>query len=238
MRNVVPLTQRELAATFFSPIAYIVAAVFLITSGYFFLADTLISGHEATLRPMIEGMASILVFAIPLLTMRALADEFATGTIETLMTAPVTDLEVVLGKFFGQFIFYVSLLVTTVLHVAIIWHYGGLEPGVVLLAYVGLLLLGAMFIAVGLFASSLTRYQLLAALGGIGILSLLTFVVDQLARWGGGNWRLVLGYVNVLGHFEDFSKGFLDTRSIVFFITGTLLFLFLAVKVLESRRWR
>src|SRR5262249_39530918 len=137
------------------PVAYIVAAIFLITSGHFFLADTLVAGREASLRTMFDSMARILVFAIPLLTMRALADEFATGTIETLMTAPVTDLEVVLGKFGGLFAFYVALLLTTLLHVLLITVYGGSEPGAVLLCYIGMLLLGAMFIAVGLFASSL-----------------------------------------------------------------------------------
>jgi len=238
MRNVVPLTQRELSASFLSPVAYIVAAIFLITSGHFFLADTLVPGREANLRTMFDSMSRILVFAIPLLTMRALADEFATGTIETLMTAPVTDIEVVLGKFFGLVGLYIVLLLATLFHVVLITVYGGSEFGAVLLCYFGMILLGAMFISVGLFASSLTKYQLLAALGGIGILAILTFVVDQLARWRGGNWRLVLGYVNVFGHFEDFSKGFLDSRSIIFFISGTLLFLFLTVKVLESRRWR
>jgi ABC-2 type transport system permease protein len=238
MRNVVPLTQRELSASFLSPVAYIVAAVFLITSGHFFLADTLVAGREASVRTMFDGMARILVFAIPLLTMRALADEFATGTIESLMTAPVTDVEVVLGKFFGLLLLYAALLVTTLLHVVLVTVFGGSEPAAILLCYVGMLLLGALFIAVGLFASSLTKYQLLAALGGIGILAILTFVVDQLARWRGGNWRLVLGYVNVLARFEDFSKGFLDSRSLLFFLTGTVLFLFLTIKVLESRRWR
>lgn len=238
MRNVVPLTQRELAASFLSPVAYIVAAVFLITSGHFFLADTLVAGREASVRTMFDSMARILVFAIPLLTMRALADEFATGTIESLMTAPVTDVEVVLGKFFGLLLLYVALLVTTLLHVVLVTVFGGIEPAAILLCYVGMILLGSLFIAVGLFASSLTKYQLLAALGGIGILAILTFVVDQLARWRGGNWRIVLGYANVLARFEDFSKGFVDSRSILFFLSGTLLFLFLTIKVLESRRWR
>lgn len=238
MRNVIPLTQRELAASFLSPIAYIVAATFLVASGYFFLQDTLLPGQEATIRPMFESMARLLVFAIPLLTMRALADEFATGTIETLMTAPVSDVEVIIGKFLGVLLFYGAVLATTLLHVVIVTVYGGSELSVVLLAYLGMFLLGALFIAVGIFASALTRYQLLAALTGMGILSVLTFVVDQLGRWRSGAWRVVLSYVNVLGHFEDFSKGFLDSRAIVFFLTMTALFLFLSVKILESRRWR
>jgi ABC-2 type transport system permease protein len=237
-RNVIPLMQRELAASFLSPIAYIVAAVFLVAAGHFFLSDTLVPGREASLRPMFDSMARLLVFAIPLLTMRVLAEEFATGTIETLMTAPVSDVEVIVGKFLGVFFFYAAVLVTTLLHVLILAAFGGTEPTVVLLAYLGMLLLGGFFIAVGLFSSAMTRYQLVAALIGMGVLSVTTFVADQLARWKGGVWRSVLGYVNVLGHFEDFTKGFLDTKAILFFVTGTLFFLFLSVKVLESRRWR
>ncbi|MFO0973046.1 MAG: ABC transporter permease [Phycisphaerae bacterium] len=238
MRNVVPLTQRELAASFFSPVAYIVAAVFLVASGNLFLGETLLPGREASVRPMFDGMARLLVFAIPLLTMRSLAEEFSTGTIETLMTAPVSDVEVILGKFLGVFVFYAALLVTTLLHVVLVTVYGGADAAVILLAYLGMLLLGALFIAVGLFASALTRYQLVAALVGMGILSVFTFVVDQLGRWRSGAWRSVLGYVNVLGHFDEFSKGLLDTRSIVFLLSLTVLFLFLSVKVLESKRWR
>jgi ABC-2 type transport system permease protein len=238
IRNVVPLTQRELSASFLSPIAYIVGAVFLFASGHFFLADALVPGREATLRPMFDGMARILVFAIPLLTMRVLSEEYATGTIEALMTAPVTDVEVIVSKFLGVLLFYGALLVTTVLHVLLLTFYGGSDAPVVLLAYVGMLLLGALFIAVGVFASALTRYQLLAALVGMGVLSVFTFVFDQLGKWRGGQWRAVLGYVNVFGQFEDFTRGFFDSGAIVFFVTGTLFFLFLAVKVLETRRWR
>ncbi|MCK6456991.1 MAG: ABC transporter permease [Phycisphaerae bacterium] len=238
MRNVVALTQRELAANFLSPVAYIVALAFLVASGHFFLADTLVPGREASLRPMFDSMAQILVFAIPLLTMRVLSEEFSTGTIETLMTAPVSDIEVVTSKFLGVLLFYASLLLTTLIHVGLLIYFGGGDFPAILLAYAGMLLLGALFVAVGVFSSSVTRYQLLAALLGMGILSILTFVVDQLGRWRGGAWRTVLSYVNVLGQFEDFSKGLFDSSAIVFFITGTLFFLFLAVKSLESHRWR
>jgi ABC-2 type transport system permease protein len=239
MRNVVALTQRELAASFLSPVAYVVALVFLIATGHLFLTSTLVEGGEASVRPLLNGMAWMLVFAIPLLTMRVLAEEFQNGTIETLMTAPVTDLEVVVGKFFGVFFFYVALLAATLLHVGLLVHYGGTtDYSVMAYGYVGMLLLGALYVAVGVFASSLTRHQLVAAILGMGVLSLLSLVVDALAAWRGGSWRTVLGYVNILHHFGDFSKGMVDTKSIIFFISGTLFFLFLAVKVLESRRWR
>jgi ABC-2 type transport system permease protein len=238
MRNVMALTQRELAASFLSPVAYVVALVFLVATGHLFLTGTLVEGSEASIRPLLNGMAWMLVFAIPLLTMRVLADEFSNGTIETLMTAPVTDVEVVVGKFLGVFVFYVALLAATLLHVALLLHYGASDVGVVVYGYIGMLLLGALYVAVGVFASALTRYQLVAAILAMGVLSLLSLVVDAFAAWRGGPWRTVLGYVNILHQFGDFSKGMVDTKSIIFFISGTLFFLFLAVKVLESRRWR
>ncbi len=238
MQRVSALTQRELASSFLSPIAYVVAAVFLVATGYLFMNNTLVEGGEASIRFLLDSMAWILIFAIPLLTMRVIADEYASGTIETLLTAPVTDVEVVVGKFLGVLVFYTALLATTLVHVVLLFRYGGSDFGVVLYGYVGMLLLGALYVAVGVFASALTRYQLLAALVGMSILALLTLMVDALAAWKGGLWREVLSYINVLHHFGDFSKGILDTRSIVFFLSGTLFFLFLSVKVMESRRWR
>lgn len=238
MQRVTALTQRELNAAFFSPIAYIVAAIFLVATGYLFMTYTLVPGEEATMRPLLVYMAQILIFAIPLLTMRTLADEFATGTIETLMTAPVTDTEVVLSKFMGAMVFYVALLATTVLHVLILFRYGASGLGGIAWGYIGMLLLGGLYISVGVFASALTRHQLIAAIIAIGILAVLTLGVQGLSILRGGAWRSVLGYVDVLRHFEDFAKGIVDSRGIIFFISLTAFFLFLSVKVLESRRWR
>lgn len=238
MRNTWALTQRELQATFYSPIAYIVAAVFLIATGYLFMENTLKPGEEASVRMLLQGMAWMLVFAVPLLTMRSLSEEYTVGTIETLMTAPVTDVEVVIGKFLGAFVFFLTLLAATLVYVVILLRYGAADLSVIAWGYCGMLFLGAMYVAVGIFASSLTRYQLLAALFGAGLLGVFTLLVDALAVIQGGAWRTVFGYINILYRFEDFTKGMFDTRGLVFFISGTLFFLFLTVKVLESRRWR
>lgn len=237
-RNVSALTQRELQATFFSPIAYVVAAVFLVATGYIFMENTLKPGEEASIRPLLQGMAWMLVFTVPLLTMRSIADEYASGTIEALMTAPVTDVEVVLGKFFGVWMFFVALVATTLVHTFLLFRFASGDFSVVMFGYFGILLLGAFYCAVGLFASALSRHQLVAALIGVGILSLFTLVVDSLAAYRTGAWRVVLGYVNILYQFEDFAKGIFDSKSVIFFLSGTVFFLFLTVKVLESRRWR
>jgi len=237
MRNVVALTQRELSAYLYSPIAYLAGFAFLLLTGLLFIYTTFIPGQESTVTPLFTAMASAFVLCLPILTMRLLSDEYATGTIETLMTAPVKDVEVVLSKFLGVWLFYCMLLAPTLIHVALIAVYGQLDWGVTLVAYLGMLLLGALYAAVGVFASACTRYQLVAAIFGVGLLAALTFLTDFMSRqWPG--MRHILAYLNVGGQFDDFSQGFFDTTALVYFVSGTAFFLFLASKVLESKRWR
>ena len=149
---VVALMQRELSGLFFSPIAYIVGFVFLVLAGMYFTTDVLQPGNEASMRLLFERIAGLLVFALPLLTMRSVADEFASGSIESLMTAPVTDAGVILGKFFGVMIFYIGLLATTIPHLILMKVYAKPVGTEIVSGYIGLILLGAMFVAVGLFA--------------------------------------------------------------------------------------
>ncbi len=233
------LAQRELAALFYLPIAYVVGAIFLGVTGWFFMNETLVPGQEASLRALMERMAGLLVFALPLLTMRSLADDYANGTIETLMTAPVTDAAVVVGKFLGAMLFYLVLLAATLLHVVLMTSHAAPVGTVVLVGYLGMILLGGLFIAVGIFASSCTRHQLLAAILAIIILAIFTFLVDAGAEYAGYAWlRNVCAYVNIFWHFADFTKGIIDSRSVIFLGSGIIFFLFLATKVMESRRWR
>lgn len=233
------ITQRELAGLFFSPIAYVVGFVFLALTGYWFVSEVLVPGQEASLRPLFERMAGLLVFAIPLLTMRSLADEYASGTIETLMSAPVSDAAVVMGKFFGTFLFYAVLLAATLLHAVIMASFAEPVGSVIVVGYVGMLLVGGLFIAVGVFASACTRHQLLAAMLSVAVLALFTFVVDYGAEYAPRIWlRQVCANLNVLWAFSDFAKGIIDSKSVIFFVSGIVFFLFLATKVMESRRWR
>lgn len=238
MDKVAIITRRELAACFFSWVAYVVGGLFLAATGAWFIWRILVPGNEATIRPLLESMAAILIFFVPLLTMRSLADEYATGTIETLMTAPVTDTQVVIGKFFGVWLFYCVLLAGTLLHTVLVYVFGQPETGVVLFGYAGMLLLGLFYVAVGLFASACTRHQLLAAVLGIAILAAMPIGARLAGLILGDAGRHLAGYLDALGHFEAFSKGVVDSRGVVFFVSATVLFLFLAVKVLESRRWR
>lgn len=238
MRNTVAVMQRELAACFFSPIAYVTGFLFLLATGLYFILVTLAPGGEASLRPLFQVMSVVLVFVLPLLTMRTLSEELASGTVETLMTAPVTEIQVILGKFLGVLLFYVAILATTLLYLLLIIQHSTPEAGLVIFGYLGMILLGALYIAVGLFTSALTRHQLLAAVLAASILAALTLLADEIGPLLPDVWRLVLGEVNIFGHFEEFAKGIFDTAALIYFVSVTAFFLFLAARTLESKRWR
>lgn len=181
-----------------------------------------------------------LVVIVPVLCMGLLAQEWANGTVETLFTAPVGETDVVLGKWLGSLGFFVLLLLPTLIYVALLKMYSQVDLGPVFTGYLGLFLVGAMFLAIGLFCSSLTRSQVIAAVSAVAILSLITVapflmaanlselhpVLRKLTEWG------------VQSRYADFGKGVIDTGHLVFFAVITAVFLFLTVKVLESRRWK
>jgi ABC-2 type transport system permease protein len=237
MGKTLTLARRELLAYFVSPIAYIIGAGFLMLSaGWFFL--NLQMGGEASLRLLFDGMAVLMVLAVPLMTMGLLSKELDSGTIETLLTSPVTDTEVILGKFVGVMIFYVVLLASTVLLMGPMLVFGRPDFGVAATGYLGMILLGAAYVSVGIFASALTRHQIVAAIVAIGILGLFVILMGVVVRMGGRPWAELAARLNVMAYFRDFSRGVLDSRGVVYFLSATGLFLFLSIKILESRRWR
>ena len=237
MGNSLVIARRELGSVFARPLAYVFAAVFLALGGWLFTRH-FVPGEEASLHLLFMDLVTALVVVIPILTMPLISEELSRGTIETMMTAPVTETQMVLGKFLGVFIFYLFLLAMTLLYMVLVAIYGQPEPGQALMGYAGMVLVGAMFISVGLFFSSLTRDQLLAALLSAAVLVALTLGAEELIRRAGGVWRTLIGQVSVSGQFKSFSRGILDTRALAFFLSTTVFFLFTTVKVLESRRWR
>ena len=238
MSKSLALVWRELRAYFYSPIAYVVLAAFLVIEGIFFGLD-FVPGQTAEMRGTFERLALfVLMFILPLVTMRLVSEELSRGTIETLMTAPVTDTQVILGKYFGAMAFYLVLLASTLIFVAILAVYGSPEPGPIVTGYVGLTLMGAMFISVGLLTSVCTRSQIVAALIAFLFLALMTFVVNWLSMKVEGWPRRILQYVGFFDHYRNFSKGTLPLNDVVFFLSMTALALFLSVKILESRKWR
>lgn len=239
MRNITTMVQRELGAYFLSPIAYAVSAVFLFGAGLAFGLGTFRNGAEASLRSLFEfWMVLILVFVLPMLCMRLLSEEFRSGTIETLMTAPITETEVVLGKFLGAFAFYVVLLATLLLYPILLAMYGPVDGQLLTCNYIGLLLLGGLYISVGLFFSACTKHQIIAVLLSFAVLALATFASQGLAQVVQGWPRALLQQLSVRTHFFDFVRGLIDLNHIVFFLSLTALFLFLTVKRLEMRRWQ
>ena len=238
MNRAVTIARREFLGYLFSPIAYVAMTLFLLAAGLLFRKD-FEPGQPATMRTIFDWMVWILVGIIPLLCMGLIAQEWATGTIESLMTAPVSESDVILGKFFGSFLLFLLLLVPTLFYVILLRIYGNPDYGPIFSGYLGIILVGALFIAIGLFCSSLTRSQIVAAVTTMAILTVITI----LPWWVSGEatlpafWRTVADQT-VFRRYTDFSKGIIDIGNLFFFIATTGVFLFLTVKVLESRRWK
>jgi ABC-2 type transport system permease protein len=238
MRNILVLTRREVASYFVSPVAYVAMALFLVIAGFFFALGDFYPGAPAQMRSIFEIMMIILIFVLPILTMRSLAEEFRTGTIETLMTAPVTDVEVVVGKFLGCWLVYLAMLVPTLSYVALLAAFGRPDYGPIASGYLGLALLGALYVAVGILASSMTRNQVIAAVVAFVILAVIGLLGPWIAASVPGTWRQIVSRIAVRSHYMDFSQGVVDLVHVVYFLAVTVYALFLAVKIVESRRWR
>jgi ABC-2 type transport system permease protein len=193
---------------------------------------------DSVMRPLFGNLSVILVLALmPFITMRLLAEERQTGTIELLLTYPLRDWEVLLGKYLAVLGLYTLLLVLTLLYPLTLAYFARVEWGTVLSGYIGMFLMGSAFLAVGLFASSLTASQIVAAAWTFGIL-LLLWVIGWGADSLGGTWGKVLQHLSTMEHNDNFAKGVLDTKDVLYYVNLTLLALFLAYRSLEARRWK
>jgi len=240
MKHTVAIMQRELLSLFCSPIGYIVVAGFWLVTGAIAVwnADALGPGRPATLRDIFMWTPFILTIIVPAMAMRAISEEYRSGTFETLMTAPISDTAMVLGKYLATLCFYLIMIAGTLIYPLLMEVWGNPDWGEVLGVYIGLLLLGAAFTAFSMFASSLTRDQAVAWILGAMPLMLLVLSVYYLVRRFEGWQRELMQQINVMGRFGQFARGQFDTDSVVFFLACSVLFLFLTVKVVESRRWR
>ena len=249
-----PIFKKEMRLYFTSPVAWVIMAVFLFIGGYFFYSifnyyarvsmqsamNPMGGGLNVTdgvLRPLFSNFSVILLLLMPLLTMRLFAEERRSGTIELLLTYPVRDGAVLLGKFFAAFALYALMIALTLLYPAIIRYFAPLEWGPILTGYVGLLLMGATFIAVGVFASSLTENQIVAALVSFLIL-LMFWVVGWSADFADPALGRVLQHLSLTEHNESFAKGVFETKDVIFYLNFTLVALFLSLRSLEARRWK
>ena len=231
------VTRKELYSYLVSPMAYVVTAVFLLINGFIFYLILNNGFPEPTLRPLLPTTAFLLLLVIPVLTMRLLAEEKSTGTIELLMTFPITDTQVVVGKFLATLIVYALMLVPTLGYVFILKVYGNTEWGPLITAYLGLLLFGGTVISVGMLTSSLARSQIVAGVLGIGAL-LMLWVLGAAGSIMGPRTGAVLSYLSVNEHLNSFLQGVIALKDIVFYLSMTVGSLFLTVRILESARWR
>lgn len=250
MRAFLTLTRRELASFFVSMTGYVIIAVAVFQMGLSFVILVNNLQGESTPMPVTEVFYVtaffwlILLLSAPVITMRLFALEKYSGTFETLMTAPVGDLQVVLAKFFAALIFYMLMWLPLLGCILIVHRFtgdaAGLDFGTIGSTYFGIFLLGCLYMSLGCFASAMTRSQMIAAMVGLAIgitFFLLSFLSEQLTAsksW----WGEVLKASDMREHMRDFSRGIIDTRYVVFYLSLTVLFLFLTYRVVESRRWK
>jgi len=247
MRNVAALLRRELNAYFASVLGYVVLMFFLIVMGVTFAVIVNYLNHGPTQLTAMKIMFSMFwlpsLVVIPMITMRLLAEEKRSGTIEMLMTAPVTDFEVVFSKYLGAVVLYTLMWALTGLYVLILRHFSGgttaLDLGPIACGYIGVLVIGQFLIAVGVLSSSLTKNQVTAALMSFSLVFILLIVVNWLGYlFQGGPINKIVKALSAFDHMDDFSRGILDVRPIVLYVMGTVAALFITTRVVESRKWR
>ena len=250
-----PIFKKEMRLYFSSPVAWVIMTIFLFIAGYFFYSIfafyTLASMQSAmnpqmgrdlnvtdsVLRPLFSNMSVILLLLMPLITMRLFAEERRSGTIELLLTYPVRDGAVLVAKYLAALALYVLMLGLTLLYPGIVVYFTRVEWGPLLTGYLGLFLMGATFLAVGIFASSLTENQIVASITTFGVL-LFLWVVGWSAEYVGGSWGRVLSHLSLLDHFDTFARGVLDTKDVIYYVNVTIVALFLTLRSLEARRWK
>lgn len=239
MQATITIAKRELTSLFYSPIAYVVLGIFALgTTLIFFLGFG--PGLPANMRGTYDGVVWLMVFLVPAISMRLVSEEFRSGSIEPLMTAPVSDAQVILGKWLGAMGFFVSLLLPLVALAGLLELYASPDYGPIFTGALGLLLVGGLYLAIGTFASALNQNQIIAFLITVFIICFFTVAMNFLpqasfvAPW----MRDAMFFLNVNAQFADFNKGVIDTSKVTYFVSGIAFFLFLAAMVLQSRRWR
>jgi ABC-2 type transport system permease protein len=253
MRNILAIAHKELRSYFASPIAYVIIGFFAILYGFFFafilqafvrqsMQAGLMGGPQAmnvnqqVIRPVFQNVTVIALFLLPMVTMRTYAEEKRSGTIELLLTSPVTDFQIVMGKFLGAMALYCAMLAVTIIHLFVLFKWGNPEWKPIVTTYLGFVLFGGCFISVGLFISSLTKNQIVA-----GVVTFAVFLLLWIVSWIGSispELEKLTTYLSIVDHFDDFSKGVIDTSHLVYYLSFITFGLFLTAKSVDSERWR
>ncbi len=254
MNNIAAIFRKEIRSYFTSPVAYGLMGFFALLSGYFFYVYVAIfvsqgmqsqmmgrgfpmDVNEWVIRPALMNVSVIGLFLIPLITMRIFAEEKARGTMELLSTSPVRDYEIIVGKWLAALALYAAILSISLLNIAILFLYGKPELNPILTGFLGLLLQGGTLLAIGTFISTTTKNQIVAAFSTFAV-CLILWVLDWVSSYNQEAWAKVVAYLSVITHFEPFSKGVIDTKDVIFYVTMIFLGLFLTARSLESARWR
>ena len=256
MSNILAIAQKELKAYFASPIAYIVIGLWALMYGYFFVAlmnffvrqsmqmnqfgmqgPQAMNVNQQLIRPLLQNVLILILFLMPMVTMRAYAEEKRSGTIELLLTSPLTDFQIIVGKFLGAMALYGCMLAVTLIHIGLLFLYGRPEWKPIVTAYIGLLLMGGCFIAVGLFISSLTRNQIVAGMVTFAVF-LMLWIITWIGSFSGPTVDKLTQYLSIVDHYDDFGKGVLDTTHLIYYVSFITFGLFLTAKSVDSERWR
>ncbi len=256
MGNILAIANKELRSYFASPIAYVVIGVFALAFGYFYTvlllyfirqgmqmsqlggaAGQSLNINEVMIRGLLNNVTVLILFLMPTITMRTYAEEKKSGTIELLLTSPITDFQIVMGKFLGALALYTIMLSVTLIHIGILFIYGSPEWKPIATAYLGLMLLGGSFVSLGLFISSLSKNQIVA-----GAVTFVVFLLLWISTWVTDFAPQVVGqvasYLSVIDHFDDFAKGVIDTTHLIYYLSFITFGLFLTTKSIDSERWR
>jgi ABC-2 type transport system permease protein len=254
LRNIWAIALKELRGYFVSPVAWVMMGLFALIFGVFFTAHLgafvaqsmqsqfggaapNLNVNQHLIRGVLANASVLVLFILPMVTMRAYAEEKRSGTVELLLTSPITDFEIIMGKFVGALCLYIALVTVTFVHVGLLFSYGQPDWRPLIAGYLGLILQGAAFIAVGLFFSSTTKNQMTAGVATFVVL--LTFwIIGWFADSAGPTWSAILSYLSITQHFDDFGKGVIDTKHVIFYVSFISFWLFLTVKSLDTERWR
>src|SRR5947209_2238193 len=255
MNNILAIAHKELKSYFASPIAYIVIGLFALLYGYFyamilyyFVRESMQMGqfgqgpqsmnvNQQMLRPLLQNVTILTLFLLPMITMRTYAEEKRSGTIELLLTSPVTDFQIIMGKFLGALALYAIMLAVSLVHVAILFKFGTPEWKPIMTAYLGLLLMGGCFISLGLFISSLTKNQVVAGTITFAVF-LMLWVITWIGSFAGPTVEGLTSYLSIIEQFDDFAKGVIDTSHLIYYFSFITFGLFLTAKSVDSERWR